>query len=246
MGPGRAALTDDDLLVVLSAVGVQAQVRGLEITASTNSTALGMARDGAPPWSLVTAGHQTAGRGREGRTWVDVPGGSLLCSVLVPELRPLGLTSLLAGASMTEAIRDLAGVDARCKWPNDILVGGEKVCGILIESVITDGAVETVVVGAGVDLARPDVEGAGQIGDIDPQALLIAYLRGLQAGIAEPARVVSRWLVHNDTVGREVRVGGAEAQVDGLAVGVSEDGDLIVRTRDGMTTLVSGQVAHLP
>ena len=117
--------------------GLEAPVRFDEVTGSTNATALGMAEAGAPEWTLVAAGHQTAGRGRLGRTWMDRAGAALMFSFVVrPPLEPerAGLIPLLAGAAMAAAIRDVAGADVRCKWPNDLLVGDAKVGGILVES----------------------------------------------------------------------------------------------------------------
>src|SRR5438093_3824474 len=138
-------LTDDDLLQVLAAITVTAPVRSAEVTPSTNATAVELAEAGDPEWTLVAAGHQTEGRGRLGRTWADVPGSSLLFSfVLRPDLPParVGLLSLLAGATMAQAIRATTGRRVACKWPNDLqLRDGSKVGGVLLESSISDGAV---------------------------------------------------------------------------------------------------------
>ena len=99
-------LTREDLLKALGAIHVTAPVRADEVTPSTNATAAAMAHDGAPQWTLVSAAHQTDGRGRLGRAWEDVPGRALMFSMV---LRPSGLApnragllSLLAGAAMTD------------------------------------------------------------------------------------------------------------------------------------------------
>jgi BirA family biotin operon repressor/biotin-[acetyl-CoA-carboxylase] ligase len=239
-------LTEDDLRAVLSKVGVDAPVRALEVTASTNTTALDMARDGAPPWTLVTAAHQTAGRGREGRPWLDMAGGALLCSVLVPPEPPWQLLSLLAGASMADAIRQVARVDARCTWPNDVLVDGAKVCGILLESIVEDDRVTALVVGAGVNLLAPPVEGAGALGDVDVRALLVAFLRGMREDLGEPERIRSRWIATNDTIGRAIASGADGAVASGRAVGITDDGDLLIDMGGGrLTTLSSGEIQHV-
>ena len=130
-------LSVTELERALADLGLEAPVRFDEVTGSTNATALEMAEAGAPEWTLVAAGHQTAGRGRLGRTWTDRAGAALMFSFVVrPSLEPerAGLIPLLAGAAMAAAIRDVAGVDVRCKWPNDLLVGDSKVGGILVES----------------------------------------------------------------------------------------------------------------
>ena len=105
-------LSRDDLLAALAAIPVDAPVRAEEVTGSTNATAIELAEAGSPEWTLVSAAHQTDGRGRLGRTWTDVADGALLCSIVLrPALPPsrAGLLSLLAGACMAEAIRDIAG-----------------------------------------------------------------------------------------------------------------------------------------
>lgn len=243
---GGAVLTDDDLRAVLSKVGVDAPVRALEVTASTNTTALEMAREGAPPWTLVTAAHQTAGRGREDRPWLDVEGGSLLCSVLVPPEPPWQLLSLLAGASMAEAIRRVAGVDARCKWPNDVLVDGAKVCGILIESVVEDDRLTAAVVGAGVNLVAPPLERAGGIGEVDVRGLLVRFLRGIRRDLGHARRIRSRWLAINDTIGREIGVGSYGTMFSGRAVGLTDGGDLLIDTGGPAPTRLSAGEIHHP
>ncbi|HEX6130429.1 MAG TPA: biotin--[acetyl-CoA-carboxylase] ligase, partial [Actinomycetota bacterium] len=140
-------LTRDDLIAALAAIRVSAPVRADEVTGSTNATALAMAEDGAPAWTLVAAGHQTDGRGRLGRTWTDVPGRAVLVSVVLrPALPParLGLLSLAAGAAVAEAIREQAGVDAEVKWPNDVRVGDRKVGGVLAEASVADERIRHV------------------------------------------------------------------------------------------------------
>ncbi len=122
----KRMLSVTDLERALADLGLEAPVRFDEVTGSTNATALGLAESGAPEWTLVAAGHQTAGRGRLGRTWTDRPGAALMFSFVVrPSLEPErgGLIPLLAGAAMAVAIRDVAGVNVRCKWPNDLLLG---------------------------------------------------------------------------------------------------------------------------
>jgi BirA family biotin operon repressor/biotin-[acetyl-CoA-carboxylase] ligase len=130
-------LTRDDLLAALAEIRESAPVRAEEVTGSTNATAAALADDGAPEWTLVSAGHQTEGRGRLGRTWVDEPGRAFILSVVLrPTLAPAraGIMSLAAGAAMAEAIHEVAGRRATCKWPNDVLIRDGKVGGVLLES----------------------------------------------------------------------------------------------------------------
>ena len=144
-----------DLERAARTAGLAAPVRWDEVTGSTNATAAAMAREGAPEWTLVGAGHQTAGRGRRDRTWQDRPGGALMVSVVLrPALEPVdaGLLSLLAGAAWAEAIEGVGGPTVRCKWPNDLMAGDDKVGGILAESLVEGDRLASVVIGSGINL----------------------------------------------------------------------------------------------
>src|SRR5690606_12415094 len=132
--------------------------RALGATGSTNADALAWATEGAPDGALVTAEHQTAGRGRHGRTWTDAPGLSLLASLLLrPTLPPdrLGLLPLAAGLAAADAVESVTGLVPRLKWPNDVLLGGRKVGGLLLESRLGDGPA-TVVLGLGLNVGQAD------------------------------------------------------------------------------------------
>ncbi|HEX6263803.1 MAG TPA: biotin--[acetyl-CoA-carboxylase] ligase, partial [Actinomycetota bacterium] len=175
----------------LAAAGLSAPVRWDDVTESTNATALALAAEGAPSWTLVAASHQTAGRGRHGRVWRDRPGSALLCSlVLRPDWPPdrVGLVSLSAGAAMAEAISEIAGVEIRCKWPNDLMAGDTKIGGILGEAQVSAEAIVHVVVGIGVNIDVPEgVPGAGAIGNVDEEALLASFLRRCSSMIGASA-----------------------------------------------------------
>src|SRR5438105_7167881 len=129
-----------------------APVHYYDVIDSTNAAALALAREGASEWTLVAAGHQTAGRGRLGRRWESAPGASLLFSfVLRPRIEPerAAILTLLAGAAMAHACGD-NGRRVACKWPNDLLLDEKKVGGILAEASVAAGRLESVIVGVGV------------------------------------------------------------------------------------------------
>ena len=197
---------------------------------STNRVVADLARAGAVDGVVVGADHQTAGRGRRGRTWEAPPGASLLVSVL---LRPApALVTLAAGLAAAGACESVARVDIGLKWPNDLLVDDAKVGGILTEAVA--GA---AVVGLGVNLAWAP-PGAARLGaQVDRQALLDHYLAGLDA----PRDVLARYRERCTTLGRRVRVELPDGEVEGVASDVDDDGRLLV----GGRPFAAGDVVHL-
>jgi len=244
-------LSEDALRRAMGSAGLTAPVRWDEATESTNATALTMAAEGTPEWTLVAAGHQTAGRGRQGRAWLDRSGSALMCSlVLRPALEPdrVGSVSLAAGVAMAEAATEVSGLEIRCKWPNDLMTGESKVGGILGEVEVTAGRIGHVVLGIGVNLDAPeDVEGAGAIGPVDDEALLGGFLqrlRSLLEGSAE--EIVRRWRAISATLGRRVEattVGGET--VRGVAADLDETGALLIDTADGRVRVAFGEIRHL-
>ena len=249
-------LSTAELERALGAAGLAAPVRWDEVTGSTNETALAMAEGGAPEWTLVAAGHQTRGRGRLGRTWVDRPGRALLFSVI---LRPSGLAPgragllpLAAGAAMAAAAREVTGADVGCKWPNDLLVDERKVGGILAESSVVQGAIRHVVVGIGVNIEAPDnVPDAGGLEGADPASLLTGFLRRFAdlydpSSQSFPAAVIRAYTEVSATLGREVEATRVDGErVRGRARGMDDTGALIVGTDRGVETVAFGEVAHL-
>jgi BirA family transcriptional regulator, biotin operon repressor / biotin---[acetyl-CoA-carboxylase] ligase len=248
-------LTSDDLLEVLAAITVTAPVRSDEVTPSTNATAYAMAEAGEPEWTLVAAAHQTEGRGRLDRTWIDVADGALLFSfILRPDLPPArtGVLSLLAGATMAQAIRATTGRRVTCKWPNDLVLHGAKVGGILLESSVVDGRVRFVVVGVGVNIEAPEGESdAGGIGPTPLRELLRAFLTRFarvytSADTGLPERVRGEWLPVAETVGQVVRAETTDGrEVTGRAVGVDDFGSLLLSTDDGEVRVGFGEIEHL-
>ena len=247
-------LSEDGLARAFERLGLRAPVRFDEVTASTQVTAVEMARAGTPEWTLVAAGHQTGGRGRLGRSWVDVPGGALLFSlVLRPHLEPDagGLLALLAGTAMARACVELADQRTACKWPNDLLVAGHKAGGIIAESRIEAGVFAFVVLGVGVNLGEPpaEISGAGAVDAADDElleAFLSAFVRSYQP--AHPAfagGVVAAYRELCATLGTRVRAVTATGVIEGEAVDVDELGGLVVRTSSGEEVVRFGAVEHL-
>jgi BirA family biotin operon repressor/biotin-[acetyl-CoA-carboxylase] ligase len=236
-------LNEEALERALAAAGLSAE--------STNATARVLAAEGAPSWTLVATSHQTAGRGRHGRVWLDRPGAALMCSlVLRPDWQPdrVGLVSLAAGAAMAEAASTASGQEIRCKWPNDLLMGTKKVGGILGEASIAARGIDHVVVGIGVNLEVPDgIPGAGAIGSVDAEALLAGFLREFRPLMeGESAVIVQRWRAVSATLGRRVEATTIEGDVArGVAVDIDDTGALLIETDVGPARVAFGEIEHL-
>lgn len=254
-------MTATDLERALRLAGLAAPTHWHEVTESTNALAAELADDGAPEWTLVGAGHQTAGRGRLDRTWIDRPGGSLMTSlVLRPSMAPddLGLLTLLAGAAWAEAAAEVGRLDVRCKWPNDLMIGNAKLGGVLAESSVTGDRVAWVVLGSGLNLSAPErIPGAPEsavaaLGSaIDRVALLGGFLSRFRMGYRAPAaafadEIVARWSAVSSTLGRAVRASGVDGRArEGVAIGVDASGRLLVETADGPAAVASDDIEHL-
>src|SRR6476646_1100313 len=208
---------------------------------STNRYLVDEARAGAPAGLVVVTDHQTAGRGRLGRTWVAPPGASLLVSVLLRPRLSVERRHLLvaaAGLAMAEAVEATTGVVAGMKWPNDLLVGDRKLCGILAEA-----AGDALVVGLGVNVEWTDVptelteiatacnlEGGRPV---ERRALLDAFLARYGTRLADLAGARRDYEARLVTLGRRVRVEQAQRTLVGVARGIDAAGRLLVAPDGG-------------
>ncbi len=236
-------------------------------TGSTNADAVALAEAGAPHLSVVAAGHQTAGRGRLGRTWETAPGSSLLISVVLrPNVEPeaASLIPLLAALCMGEACGGGFGIETRIKWPNDLHVNGRKLAGILPEAKVSAGALEYVVVGVGVNLYQrtedfpPEIRERatsvvleGGTPDVhEEESAVHTYLWGytlydLTTDDAR-ARIVGNSRHLCETIGREVRATTTDGrEVVGTAVDLDERGGLVIEADGTRETVAFGEVHHL-
>lgn len=232
---------------------------------STNTEAARQAALGAPEGLCVVAREQTAGRGRRERSWVSPKDAGLYLSVVLRptlEARLWPLITLAAALAVREALREACGLDADIKWPNDLLAGGRKLCGILAET--AEGARgRAVVLGVGVNLRRGSFPEAlsdtatsveEQTGRApDAESLLAAFTRAL-AGVYERlhadgggGEILRDWQRHSTYAhGCRVRVALAEETFEGTTRGLETDGALRVETGEGTIRIVrAGDVTAL-
>lgn len=239
-------------------------------TGSTNADLSARARLGEEPGAVLVTDYQTAGRGRQGRTWTAPPGTGIAMSVLV---RPDGIDPsrwtwlpLLAGLAVSDGLRQGVDLPAVLKWPNDVLVGDRKLCGILAERVQTPTGPACVVgLGLNVNLAEADLPvpsatslalAAAELGVpglVFERTTLITHI------LVSLDRILTRWeTVDNDaavalsyvercsTIGRRVRVLLAgDTEVEGVAEAIDSSGRLVVRTALGHQVFGAGDIVHL-
>lgn len=213
----------------------------LRSTDSTNERARELALRAAPHGTLVTAAQQTAGRGRQGRSWVAPQGLALLCSLVLrdaPRLLPLA-----AGV----AVADVVGPEARVKWPNDVLLKGRKVAGILVEGRPQEG---WAVLGIGLNVALRAEDFPAELRErattlgLAPEALeptLERLLHALERWIyASDGEVLEAFRTRDALLDHPVRWAGGE----GRGAGIDDDGRLVVASGDATVALEAGEV-HL-
>ena len=230
---------------------------------STNDLARALAAQGAPEGTLVLAEEQTAGRGRLGRVWLSPAGTSLLFSLIFrPALRPgqafrLAMLCSLAAARAIEAVTALP---IHLKWPNDLVLRGKKLGGVLAEASLTGERLDFVVVGLGLNVnldvsTLPEIAATAtslstELGrPVARLPLLQRILQEIEAGyrdVAQDEALRAAWAARLSTLGQMVRVTGG-TEDEGLAEGVDADGALLLHRADGtLVRITVGDVTLRP
>lgn len=243
--------------MVVSLESLEWTVEFVEWTSSTNDECMRRARESAPEGTIIVAGHQTAGQGRQGRVWVDRPGQALLFSMLLRPTIPAAeyaYLPLLAGVAVVEGLRILTGRTFGTKWPNDVVFAGDKICGILCQADINAGH---AVVGIGINVlgdgdalpaSAATVESVtGQ--QITREELLISILRDFgrryRAARNQGWDAVLAAYRRTDTiVGRDLEFTIGNQHGAGRATAIDDNGGLVIETEDGSITAHAGEI-HL-
>jgi BirA family biotin operon repressor/biotin-[acetyl-CoA-carboxylase] ligase len=233
----------------------------LDAVESTNAFARGLAVEGDDDKIVVWAKRQTAGRGRYGRAW-DSPDGNLYCSILLRpdcDIARAAQLSFLTAVALSDVVRDLVGTGhtVGCKWPNDVLVEGAKIAGILLESQTTGLNLSTIVIGTGVNVTSHPPGEAVETRATSLRALGVeAEVRGvLEHYVARFAHwlviwaeqgfapVRDAWLAHAAGLGQPIRVRLAKETIHGTFEGLDDTGGLVVATEGGDSrTITAGDV----
>lgn len=240
-----------------------ADLHRFETVESTNATAAAMAVEGAPSGTVVLAATQTAGRGRMQRRWQS-PAGGLWFSVIFQQVKLDGFHAfqLIAAASICEAVEDATGVRVEIRWPNDMMLDGAKVGGILTEIVEAPqghAAVMGIGLNTNVDaIALQALVDEGRVASlsgalgrkVDAEDLLTRIARRLESNYGlflsgERVRLLEAVRGRDMLQGREVTVSLGNETLQGDCIGIREDGALDIRTADGPRTLYAGAVRLL-
>ena len=266
-----SGLSREKLVDLMSPLATKVEL--YEEIGSTQERARELARRGAPHGTLVVSKVQTGGRGRLGRRWGSPSGGLWMSLVLRPDV-PAGVAARItqaAAVGVAKALRGL-GVETRIKWPNDLLVEGRKICGILAESSVENAPVaakkvrvgeerrvDFVVLGVGLnanleprDLGVPGAEATtlrSELGhDVDLLELLESLLSHLDAElgrIEDFGAILDDWRALNCTLGERVLVQRFGETLEGEALDLGSEGELLLETRDGVVELFEGEVEQL-
>ncbi len=252
-----------DIRARLSTTILGSEIFAFGRVGSTNDVATALARGGAPDGSLVIAEEQTKGRGRLGRRWHSPPSAGLWFSlILKPDLSPEASTtlSLAAALGIATALDEAYGIPARIKWPNDVLVHGRKICGILTEAEFLGRALNFVVVGIGINVLGGEADFPSEIRDIATsirmeagdgmtrsdvlvavmEAIEREYVRLGKRGFSE---LKGDLLGKSSLVGEMIRVHTGGGLIEGMAVDIDDRGALILRHDDGsLERILAGDV----
>ena len=227
---------------------------------STMDEAVRRAERGTEEGTVIVAETQTASRGRHGRNWVSRSGNLYLSVVLYPTLQTLPFLNSLCGVAVVRAITNISGLKPRIKWPNDVLLNGKKVAGLLVESAISGAQVRHSIVGIGVnvDLDADEIDelsgnaislNHASAGDIPREELLREILQQLDAlyiQLNHGITPIEEWEELLDTLGQQVRVSWQGEDYVGYADGIDELGSLQLRQDDGrLQTFAAGDVTSL-
>ena len=233
-----------------------------EEISSTNTVAKRLGEQGAPEGTLVLADCQTVGKGRRGRAWFSPAGTGIWMTLLLrPRLAPdrVSAITLVAALSVCRAIRDVTGLETGIKWPNDLVADGNKVCGILTEMSLEPGNIRYVVLGIGINVNQTgfpdDLPYAYSLAlaaerELSREAIIARiwecfeedYEIYLQTG--DMSGLKDRYEEKLTNLGRTVQVLAPSGQWTGVAEGISDTGDLLVRDESGALRAVnSGEVS---
>jgi BirA family biotin operon repressor/biotin-[acetyl-CoA-carboxylase] ligase len=227
------------------------------LTTTTMEIARQEARRKTPEGTVIVAGEQTAGRGRLGRSWISPGGNVALSIILYPRRGHLSSLIMLASLAVVRCIKAVTGLKADIKWPNDILINGRKVCGILIENDVQKDTVNYSILGIGVNVNLeftdfPEIQSIAtslsqelgkEVSRLSVVRRLLLEIEKLYLALKAGESIYEEWRDSLVTLGKRVRVTAGETVSEGIAESVDRDGSLLLRHSDGgLTRIIAGEV----
>ncbi len=224
---------------------------------STNDMARQQVRDGAGEGTVVVADEQTAGKGRIKRLWLTPKGNIALSIILYPEVQHLPYLVMLASLAVVHSIKAVTGLKSQIKWPNDVLISGKKVCGILTEIDVRGDTVGYAVIGIGINVKLklsdfPEVsstatsivdELGSDVSRVQVIQCLLAEVERLYLSLKAGESIYEEWRDRLVTLGKRVQVRSGGSILEGVAESVAGDGSLLLRFPDGSSTrIIAGDV----
>ena len=231
----------------------------LEKVTSTQDIAKELMREQEIHSILVIAEEQSRGRGRLDRRWISSPGGIWMTFALRIQLQgaKIPIFGMAGAVSVAKAIENITSLNAKVKWPNDVLVNGKKVCGILIEASLSD-AEALICMGIGLnvnnDIPKDLVPSATSLKAILKKpvprlwllrAILLQLCPRIPIVIEDPSNILDEWRKLSSTLRKRVKVVLHERTIIGKAVDIANDGSLILLTSEGLKKIAVGDIVHL-
>lgn len=256
-------LTKNEIESRLKSKWVGSQIECYEVIDSTNTQAMRLAESGASHGTLVAAERQDGGKGRRGRSWENPAGIAVAMSILLrpSELEPANapMLTLVSAMAVARAIEELAEINTQIKWPNDIVIDGKKVCGILTEMEMHTDYISHIVVGIGINVHNESfpeelADKATSIylvsGKHISRAALVAtvcqyfeYYYGIFMQTQELSGLMEEYSRYLVNCGQKVRVLDPKKEFEGIARGITARGELLVDTGDAVVKVESGEVS---
>jgi len=227
------------------------------VLTSTMEVAKREAQQGAVEGTVILADEQTMGRGRLRRVWLSPKGSVALSIILYPGVAYLPSLIMLSSLAVVHSIEAVAGLKSQIKWPNDVLVNGKKVCGILIESEVRGNIVNYAIIGIGINVNQrlshfPGIlpiatslcdELGRDVSRLDVIRHLLVEIERLYLTLPVGEAVYEEWRDGMVTLGKRVRVRSGKTRYEGVAESVARDGSLLLRLSDGsLIKIVAGDV----
>jgi BirA family transcriptional regulator, biotin operon repressor / biotin---[acetyl-CoA-carboxylase] ligase len=221
---------------------------------STMELAKKLAGEGVQEGTVILCDEQTEGRGRQGRKWFASPSSSILMSVIFrPTIGQLPQLNMLGSLSIVYAIEKMSGIRSSVKWPNDVLIDGMKVAGILMENVLQGRDLQAAILGVGLNISL-DVSAYPEISSIatslsaqagrdfnrdDILRTLLEEMDTLYRAVKQNQDVYRLWLPHVETLGKTVRIKSGRSEEEGLAESINPDGSITLRRANGSLVTIA-------